>query len=176
MKPYVPCSDEEYFQRLIKEAPHIEGWHSNTETLEDIEWLNRDLLAKSKPFFQKHRLVLSASTGIAALFGIPFKNISLPFMQTGTLSASSVKTVKRTVKHVTHFVEWFSRGVTEDWVYNDIQKIKKMHAFLAKNIKHYEPPADELVPDYEKHLKFKEAVEKDVGELKLENAFAEINR
>ena len=130
MKPFIPCSDEEYFHRLVTEAPYIEGWHTNTETIEDIEWLDRDLLEKSKVFLYRHRYTIAASTGITAAFGVPFKNITLPFMQTGTISMSSEKTVKRTVKHVTHFVEWFTRGAADDWVYNDIQNIKK-NAYIS---------------------------------------------
>ena len=177
MKPYVrTCTDDEYFDALVKEAPYIEGWHTNTESVADIEWLDRGLLEKSKDFMFKHRFVLSASTGIAAAYGISYKPISLAFMQSGTLTASSEKTVKRTVKHVTHFVEWFTRGCTSDWVYDDIQKIKKMHTFLSKTIKPYTPPPDETLPNWEEHKKFKDAVEHDFGEMNLENKFDHLNK
>ena len=177
MKPFVrTCTDDEYFDTLVREAPYIEGWHTNTETLEDIEWLDRDLLEKSKGFLHKHRFAFSASTGIFALFGISFKNISTAFMQSGTLTTSSEKTLKRTLKHVTHFVEWFNRGVTDGWVYDDIQKIKKMHTFLSKSMKPYKPPPEDTIPDRESHQRFKAAVEHDIGELKYENAFDHINK
>jgi hypothetical protein len=176
MKPFVPCSDQEYFHRLVTEAPYIEGWHSNSETFEDITWLDRDLLQRSSAFFHKHRLSLAASTGINALFGIPFKNITLPFMQTGTISSSAEKTVKRTVKHVTHFVEWFTEGAGDLKTYNDIQKIKKMHIYLSKNIKPYRPPVDETVPNQKVHQEFLDAAKADYGEMCLENAFGSISR
>jgi hypothetical protein len=165
MKTYVPCTDEEYWERLIKEAPYIEGWHSNTETLDDIEWLDLPLLEKSKDFFHKHRFTLAASTGIVALFGIPMKNVSLPFIQTATLSPNPVKTAKRTVKHVTHFVEWFTDGVANPRTYNDIQ-----------NIKPYTPPADETIPDREIHQQFLDAVSADFIEMNFENSFSHISR
>jgi len=175
MVPYVPCSEEEYFQRFIKEAPYVDGWHLNNETLETIDWLDRDLLDKSKAFFHKHRHLLAASSGIVAAFGVGVKSVSIPFMYSGTLSNNTNKTLRRTVKHITHFVEWFSRGTLDGYVYKDIQKIKKMHHLLATTIKPYEPPADETIPDIERTRSFRTALIKDIKEMGFENAFEKVN-
>ena len=178
MKPFVPCSDDEYFSRLVTKAPYVEGWHTNTETLEDIEWLNLPLLEKSKGFLAKHRHVLAASAAVVALYGVPFKNLSLPFIHTSTLSPDAGKTVRRTVKHVAHFVEWFTHGAADERVYKDIGKIKRMHAYLARSMKQkpFVPFPDVDIPDVEEKQKFREAVKLDFKELKLENAFEHINR
>jgi len=174
---FIPSTDEEFFTSLVNEAPLVPGWHTNTERWEDIPWLDRTLLAETAGFRQKHAKLFAASSTIVIGLGLQLKSTFQPFLQTGTLSDDSHKIVLRSVKHASHFIQWFTRGAQDEAVYQDLQKIKRTHAHLSKTIRPYtSSPDDVLSPELKEEMRiWRDAISADFEDYASDRAFAEIN-